>query len=153
MDYAIILLIAIAAGGLGLIIGYVVRNTKGKRDAANAETKATEIVKHAEEKQNDVLQKAKEKAIKIIEDARLEEKQAMEELKKQQASLTESERAFAKKLLEIDEQRAKTERDQTALGEQQRRLDQLLTDELKKLEEIAGLTRESAMKRRKAASG
>ncbi len=147
MDYAFIGLIAVVTAVIGVGIGYLVRGAKSKRSVANAESKAEAIVKSAEEKQNDILQKTKEKAIKIIEDARLEEKRAFEELKKQQMTLTESERAFAKKLLEIDDVKALAEKQLTVTTEQQRRLDQLLTDELTKLEEIAGLTREHALKR------
>ncbi len=147
MDYAFLGFLLIAGAGVGMVIGYQVRDAKGKRNAANAESKADAIVKAAETKQNDVMQKAKERAIKILEDARGEEKKGLEELKKQQLSLAESEQSFAKKLLEIDEVKQKAENERAAAEERKTKLEILLAGELKKLEEIAGLTREQASHR------
>lgn len=130
-----------------MAVGYAVRDAKGKHNAANAESRAISIIKNAEEKQNDVLQKTKEKAVKILEEARLEEKRGMEELKKQQLGLAESEQSFAKKLLEIDEVKQSAVREHTVAAEHKTKLEAALVEELKKLEEIAGLTREAAYRR------
>ncbi len=147
MDYVFLTIGLFISAGAGGAIGYVLRDSKGKRDAANAESRAIAIIKDAEEKQSELLQKAKEKAIKILEDARVEEKHGMEELKKQQLSLAESEQSFAKKLLEIDEVKQETTREHALAAEQKTKLDAAIVDELKKLEEIAHLTREEAAKR------
>lgn len=139
--------IAIAVGIIGIVIGYSVRAAKSKNSVATAEHKAQELVQSAEAKQTEVLQKAKEKAIKILEEARVEEKRALEELKAQQLQLMERENLFGKKLLEIDESKAAIEAAKAKVEEEKKVVDLLKQEEAKKLEEVSGLTREQALQR------
>jgi len=147
MDFILFIVIAIVAAGIGVAIGYAYREAQGKNKVATAEAKATEIVKTAEAKQADVLQRAKEKAIKILEDARLEEKKTLEEMKTQQIALVERENAFSKKLLEIDDTKAKVEAMRAKTEAEKIAIDALKTEESKKLEEVAHLTQDEAYKR------
>src|SRR3990167_6080776 len=104
-------IVAIVGAVVGLAIGWMVRDQKGKSDVASAEAKAADVVKKAEAKEQDVLIRAKDKAVKILEEARIEEKKALEGLKRQQASLVERENAFGTKLLEVDDAKKKLEAD------------------------------------------
>lgn len=140
-------LLVIAACGAGLAIGYAFRDAKGKKNVASAETKALEIIKAAESKQGEVMQKAKEKAIKILEDARLEEKRALDDIKNQQLQLIERENAFSKKILEIDQTKTAAEELKRKAEEEKLAADAMRAQEAKKLEEVAGLTREQAVDR------
>src|SRR3989338_2176765 len=103
-------IVAIVGAVVGLAIGWMVRDQKGKSDVASAEAKAADVVKKAEAKEQDVLIRAKDKAVKILEEA--------------------------KKKLEAD--LAKTE----ALLKE---IESLKTEELAKLEEVAGLRRDDAL--------
>jgi ribonuclease Y len=147
MEYALLMLGTVVGAGIGGGIGYRLRDQKGKKMIGTAEARAAELTKLAEDKHADILQKAKEKAIKILEDARLEEKKNLEEVKKQQASLLEREEAFSKKLLEIDEAKAKAESTLARIEEDQAKVETLKQDELKKLEDIAKLTKDEALAR------
>ncbi|MSR84864.1 ribonuclease Y [Candidatus Uhrbacteria bacterium] len=147
MNNILLVILTLIGAAIGIAVGYTVRDGKGKRDAANAESKAHDIVKQAEEKQVEVLQKAKEKAIKILEDARLEEKRVLEELKTQQLELIEREKTFSKQLLAIDESKATVDAIKTKLTEETARVESLKLEELKKLEEVSGLTKEKALER------
>ena len=137
----------ILGGAAGLAVGWIVRDQKGKSDVASAEAKAADVVKKAEAKEQDVLLRAKDKAVKILEEARLEEKQALEDVKRQQASLVERENAFGSKLLEADETKKKLEADLAKTEARLKEIEALKTDELVKLEEVAGLRRDDALER------
>ena len=68
MTATFVLTVLIVAGtGIGIAIGYRLREARAKNSLNTAEAKANELVQAAENKQNEVLQKAKEKAIKILE--------------------------------------------------------------------------------------
>ncbi len=143
----VFVLAILATAGIGIGVGYLLRETRAKKSVNTAETRAKEIVEAAETKQADVLQKAKEKAIKILEEARLEEKRALDEIKNQQLQLVERENAFSKKLLEIDSTKASVEALKSKLDEEKTHIEQLKVEESKKLEEVSGLTREQALER------
>jgi ribonuclease Y len=147
MFNAMVWITALVAAAVGAWIGYAIREAKGKKDVNNAEAKAIQIIKSAEDKQTEVMQRAKEKAIKIIEDARLEEKRSLEEMKKQQAGLVEREEAFSKKILEVDDVKSKVEAEKARVVETKAKLDGLVQEEMNKLQEIAGLTKDQAMER------
>ncbi|MDO8584107.1 MAG: ribonuclease Y [bacterium] len=147
MDYFIYFLLIVIGAGAGTMIGYSYRESKAKKNVANAETHAEEIVKAAEAKQTDVLQKAKEKAIKILEEARMEEKKALDEIKTQQLQLIERETAFSKKLSEIDVIKSAAEEVKIKLEADKVAVEALKAEETKKLEEVSGLTREQAFER------
>ncbi|GMU25988.1 ribonuclease Y [Patescibacteria group bacterium] len=139
--------LAIAGGAIGLAIGWLVRDNKGKSDINSAEAKAEKIIKEAESKEQDVLLRAKDKAVKILEEARLEEKKALEEMKRQRDELFERENTFSQKLIEIDEQKTRVEESRKKAEEELQRLEELKLEETKKLEEVAGLTEAEAMER------
>lgn len=137
----------IAGGGIGVAVGYALKDAQHRRRVGSAEQKALDIIKGAEEKQNDVLQKAKEKAIKILEEARLEEKRALEELKKQQLGLIEREEAFSKKILEIDTTKTAIETMKATVEQEAARIETLKAEQVQRLEAIAHLSREEAVER------
>jgi ribonucrease Y len=132
---------------MGLLAGYLLRQSKDKDKLAQAQEKAHQLVTSAEQKEADVLQKAKEKAIKILEEARLEEKKTFDELKKQQAELLAREGEFGKKLLEIDAAKNALAAQQKTGEEQQARLAVQELELGNRLQEIATLTKEQAVQR------
>jgi len=143
---------------LGLIIGAAfgfaaskfITSAKGKnlrKMVEDAEAAAKARVAEAETKEKEVLLKAKDKAVKIIEEARVEEKRSMEDLKKQQAGLAERETVFGKKLIEIEDTRKDLDAKTTKAEEDRKRIEELKQEESKKLEEVAGLSREDALGR------
>ncbi|MFA5935619.1 MAG: ribonuclease Y [Patescibacteria group bacterium] len=148
MWYAIV---GIVIGGLaGFIAAKVIASSKGKKLQtliADAEAQAKKRIADAEAKEQEVLIKTRDKAVKILEEARLEEKRAIEELKHQQASLAERENTFGSKLLEIEDARKDIEVRVKTLDEDKKRVDELKEEESKKLQEVAGLSREEALNR------
>lgn len=144
MSYFVFVLPFLGAG-VGLWIGYSLRQSKDRAIIAAAEQKASALITAAEQKETEALHKAREKAIKILEEARLEEKKSLEEMKRQQAEILTREGEFAKKLLEMDASRETLAQNRKAVEDAQAVL-VAKTEELgKRLEETAGLSKEQAM--------
>ena len=147
MEYVIL-------GIAGILVGFIAArlfaSSKAKKVQDiidDAERKAKQVAADAEKKEQDVMIRAKEKAIKILEEARLEEKRALNELKQQQSELSKRENEFGKKLLEVDDARKSTEQKAKEIEEEKQRIAALKEEETKKLQEVAGLTKNDALER------
>jgi ribonuclease Y len=140
-------LFVVLGGAAGLVIGWLVRDSKGKSDINSAEAKAEKIIRDAEAKESDVLLRAKDKAVKILEEARVEEKKALEEVRKQREELVDREKEFSAHLIELDQEKKRLETSVADIEEKQKQIEELHLTELKKLEEVAGLTEEKALER------
>ncbi len=147
MNPFLVIVVPVIGAGVGIAIGYALREAKSKKNVASAEHRAREIIKTAEDKQNDVLQKTKEKAIKILEESRLEEKRSLEQLKQQQLQLVERETTFGKKLLEVEETRAAVEVAKAKVEETKTEIERVKTEEIQKLQDIAQMTQDKALER------
>lgn len=146
MDGLFILGTALGAA-IGGSAGYVWRERAAKQSIDSAEARAKTIVQAAEAKEVEVMQKAKEKAIKILEEARLEEKKSLEELKQQQKQLLDREETFGAKLLELESNRERAQQLKTEAEEALAKTNVLKQEQMTKLEAIANLTRDEALKR------
>ncbi len=155
MNNALFVVIALIAGSaLGLAVGYMIRELAHRRKIsgaqdkiAEAERKASDMMKDAEKREVEALAKAKDKAIKILEEARLEEKRALEEVKKQQQALLEREQTVSAKLLDIDKAKDEVEQSKRKAEEAHRHVEDMRTQAIAKLEEVANLDRDSALNR------
>lgn len=155
MNNAIIGLIALVIGAVaGCGLGYLIRElghrrklAEGQNKIAEAERKASDLLKDAERREAEALAKAKDKAIKILEEARLEEKRALEELKTQQAALLEREQTVSAKLLDIDKSRDEVEKARQKAEEAHKHVEELKLQAMTRLEEVASLNREQALER------
>ncbi|MCR4256763.1 MAG: ribonuclease Y [Candidatus Uhrbacteria bacterium] len=155
MNNALFVVIAVTAGtAIGLAIGYAIREFAHRRKlsgaqdkVAQAERKASDMMKDAEKREVEALAKAKDKAIKILEEARLEEKRALEDVKKQQQALLEREQTVSARLLDIDKSRGEVEQAKQKAEEAHRHVEDLKTQAIAKLEEVANLDQESALNR------
>jgi ribonucrease Y len=132
---------------LGGAAGWAMRDQKGKNNVANAERRASDVIKQAELKEQEVMLRAKDKAVKIIEEARKEEKKSLDDMKQQQALLAESEREFSHKVIEVDELKKKAESEFAAAADRMQQLETLKQEELQRIEQTAGLNREQALER------
>lgn len=143
---------------VGGIIGYLYARQqkleKNKELLLEAERASQDLLRTAEQKlheasrkEEELAQRAKEKAIKIIEDARREEKGALDGIKEQQLKLAERESEFTKKLLEIDQLKTAAEQAKQASEALKQQANELVQQELKRLEEVAKLSSEEALKR------
>ncbi len=141
------IVIASVAAALGVAAGFAVRAELAKRRGQNAESTAEKLLEDAKRKQQELLVEAKEKSIAMIEEAKAEEKQRHEEIKKAQERVEQRESTFDKKLLDLEEKHEKLEAEKERLRGVKTRLEELSTEAVTKLEEVAGLSKEEALNR------
>lgn len=142
----------------GVIIGYLYRNTLGKRSADQAELKADKILTEAKAKQQEILQQskteqqtilleAKEKSIALIEEAKKEEQTRRHDIQDQQRRLENRENLFDQKLLEFEDKKTKLEERTKEVEVIRESIEKIKEEQSIKLQEIAHLTTEQAEER------
>ena len=141
----------LVGAGIGVAIGWSVRQSQGQRKADSAEAKADALlkqadakVKEAEAKSQSIIIEGKEKAFKMIEESKHEDEKRRAELRVIQQKLEKYDseyqsrfRELQKKQEELFEKNAKVE---TLLSETQK----VREEQVKQLEAVAQLTREEA---------
>lgn len=147
MSPTFIIVAAILGISIGALAGYFVRNMIGKKTVDNAEKRAEKLLSEAKAKQQEVLIKGKEKALEIIEEAKQDEANRRKELQETQKRLEKREAMFDQKLLEIEDKKTKLDENVAKLEEMKKKVLELREVEAKKLEEIAGLSKDEALER------
>ncbi|MDG1949662.1 MAG: ribonuclease Y [bacterium] len=144
--------VALALGGAG---GYTIRKVQARKSGDHAEARAEKLIADAKAQQQDIFQetktrqqnallKAKDKALKIIDEAKHEEKSRRRDIQDQQRRLEKRENLFDKKLIEIEEKKDKLEERKKKLEDVKVELEVIREEQVAKLQEVAGLSREEA---------
>ena len=151
-------LLALATLLIGLALGYVLRKMQAKVTGDQAEMKAEKVLSEARAKQHELVQEtknaqqeallgAKEKALKIIEEAKNEEQARRRDLQDQQRRLEKRESMFDEKLVEIEDKKTKLEERTQEVRDIKEKVLKIKEEQVLKLQEVAGLTREQAEER------
>ncbi len=143
MYYAII---AVVAMGLGLLFGYFLRKKVAQSEANSIEAKTIAMVEEAKNKEREILLQAKDKAIKIIDEAKQEEHTRRQEMQNLQHRLEKRETLFDQKLLDLENKQTKLQDKAKEIEEIKEQIKQIKTDQLDKLQKIAGMNKEGALK-------
>ncbi len=130
--------------GVGLAAGYWVRKLIAAKEKDSAEAKAEKILQDAKSKEQEALIQAKDKAIGIIEDAKKEEGERRGELQGLQKRLEKREGLFDQKLLDLEGKQQSLLDKAKKIEGIKKELGNIKTEQLSKLERIAGLDREKA---------
>ncbi|MFO7871920.1 MAG: ribonuclease Y [Kiritimatiellia bacterium] len=150
--------IAGIAGTAGVVAGYVIRFFVGRYGSMSAEKMTREKVRQAERDAETIRKEAKIQAKAEVLRAREEFESATASRKKELAALEEriSTRevnldrkvsVLDRKEAALDEKSAEIERHNLELGEERKKLKQLIEDEFNRLQKIAGMSREEARRR------
>lgn len=156
-DYSVIFL-SLGLLFIGIVLGYLIRRYFARKTIDNAEQRAekmiqeakykqTEIIQEAKNKRQEVLLDAKNKAIRVIDEAKREEKSRRRDLQDQQRRLEKREGLFDRKLIEFEEKKTKLENELKRLEEVKQKVRDIKEQQVKKLQEVAGLSREQAVER------
>ncbi|MDP2632065.1 MAG: ribonuclease Y [Candidatus Uhrbacteria bacterium] len=129
---------------VGLGLGFIIRHLVVKNKVESAEAKAEKILKDARIKEQEILLKAKEGAVRILDQGKGDEELRRRELQGAEDRLRSRESMFDKKLLELEDGKTKIEQTKVELQKLRGEIDILREDEKKKLQSIAGLTRDQA---------
>ncbi|MFH1632016.1 MAG: ribonuclease Y [bacterium] len=129
---------------VGLGLGVLIRHLLMKSKAESAEAKADKIIKDAKIKEQEILLKAKERAVNILDQGKNEEDRRRRELQSAEDRLRSRESMFDKQLLELEEGKSKIEQAKIDIKKLHSEVDNLIEEQAKKLQAVAGLTKEQA---------
>ena len=149
------LIIGILALAAGAAAGYVVRKQVAARNVADAEGRAEKILTEAKEKaqetlteaknkQQELLLEAKDRSLKIIEESKRDEQSRRQEITEMQRRLEKRESMFDSKLIEVEDKKTKLEERMKQVDDTKAQIAQIREEQVAKLQEIAGLSREDA---------
>lgn len=137
----LILLAAILVSGSA---GYYIRRLLAQKSVSGAEGRAEKILKEAKIKEQETLLAAREKSLKIIDEAKREEEARRRELVQEKRRMENREALFDKKLLEFEERQQKLTEKINQVEGVKADIQKLRDEEAKKLETVAGLSRDQA---------
>lgn len=143
ITYLVLVFLSLAVGST---LGYFARQTIAKKQLSTAEGKINKMLEDAQQEVEKTKLEAKNKAVQILEDAHLKEKEKENQLMRLEQRLEKREEMIDNRLGELErgkkilEQKAEEIRDIRKEAEEARRT------ELKRLEKIAGLSKDQAKK-------
>ena len=138
----------IVAGTLavGAILGYFTRQSMAKGSLSTAEGQAEKMIQEAEKKVADITLDAKNKAVGILDEAKRESQTKEEEFREQKRRVEKREEQLEKRLEETDREKQSLLKKADEIRTIQTETERLRNEELKRLENIAGLSKEDASK-------
>ncbi len=131
---------------VGAVLGYVARQTIAKKQLSTAEGKANKLVEESEKKSQEIIIESKNKAVSILEEAKKKELERENQILRQEDRLGKREESLDMKMEEIDRARVILEKKAEEIREIRREAEETRKQELKRLEKIAGLSKEAAKK-------
>lgn len=143
-------LIFFAAGfGLlvvGCILGYYTRQSIATRNYKTIESKTLKKVKKAEEEALSIIQRAEEEAVRITRAAKEENDERSHEILKRESILLKRENVLDQKFIDYESREKDFKRKVSQLSAVKERIEALKKEADKKLETIAGLSKDDAKK-------
>jgi len=140
----------LVAGFLALVIGaalgYWARQSIAKNQLDTAEGKATKIIEEAEKKSQETVIDAKNKAVTILEEAKKKEQERENQITRLEERLGKREETLDNKMEELDRGRAILEKKADEIRQIKKDVEEARKQELKRLEKIAGFSKEEAKK-------
>lgn len=141
----------VIVGGVGVLLGYILRRVIGEAKISSAEAEAKRIVdeavKAAETKKREILVEARDESQKLREDLEREIRERRQELQRLERRLLNKEEALERRQEMLSQREENFNKQERMLAEKERNLEELREAALKELEKISGLTREEARER------
>ena len=141
-----IYLVAFFGVALGALLGYALRRIIAKKRLNTAEGRAERIISEAEKKSEEALLSSKKKAVEILEEAKKKEEERERQILRTEERLEKREENIDRKTEEIEKARKILERKAEEIRQIRRETEEARKQELKRLEKIAGLSKEDAKK-------
>ncbi|MEK9151867.1 MAG: Rnase Y domain-containing protein, partial [Patescibacteria group bacterium] len=133
-------------GGIaaGTALGYGIRAFVAKNKINSAELTAEKIIKEAQIKEKDLLLQAKNKALQTIEEAKRDDENRRKELRLIQQKLEKHESNYEVRVQDLQKKQEQLFERNNQLETLRGDLQKLKEEEVKKIETVAGLTRDEA---------
>ncbi|MBI2639735.1 MAG: ribonuclease Y [Candidatus Sungbacteria bacterium] len=145
MTTANFVFVALAAlAGIG--IGYFTRQLIAQRRKSSIEAKLKKLVEDAKREAQEITFESKNRAVKIIEESQRDIKSRTEDIRKAEDRLRGREETLDKKLFELDERQRELDSKIERVKVVKTEIESLKQEITKKLEQVAGMTREDAIK-------
>ncbi|MBI2052132.1 MAG: DUF3552 domain-containing protein, partial [Candidatus Sungbacteria bacterium] len=135
---------ALVALGLGLLVGYFIRQQIAQRRAGSLEARLAKMVDKARAEVKEKEDEAKQKAREIISEAKEETGRRQEQLAKIEELLLKREEGLEKKIGETERKLEILEKDRLVVAKTKEELEVVRLKEIAELERVAGLSREKA---------
>lgn len=127
-------------------MGYFARQNIAKKQLSTAEGKIVKILEEAEKKAQEEELRAKNKAVQILEEAKNKEKEREDHIFKAEQRIEKREGVIDVKMEELERGRQVLEKKAEEIREIRREAEEVRKTELKRLEKIAGLSKDQAKK-------
>ncbi len=139
---------AIVALAIGILIGFLIRKKIGEAKIGSAEQEAKRILeegsKNAEAKKKEALLEAKEESLRLRNEAERELKERRSEVSRQERRINQKEETLDKKTEALERKSEQLDEKLKANDAVREQIQEVLSQHLKKLEDISGLTAEQA---------
>ncbi len=129
---------------LGASFGYYARQSIAKKQLNTAESNAAKALEEAEKKVKEIVIEAKGKAVDILEEAKKKEQEREQKIARSEERLEKREVTLEGKIEEIERGRELLEKKAGEIRQIRKEVDETRAQELKRLEKIAGLSKEDA---------
>lgn len=144
MEPGFVFVVIAVASVVGAAFGYQTRQNIAKKELDSAEGRAAKLLSDAEQKSKELMSEAQEKAASTLEEAKKKEREREEQIARQESRLEKREEQVEKKTEEFERGKKLLEQKAEEIREIRRETEKIRTDELERLEKIAGFDKEEA---------
>lgn len=130
----------------GSAAGYFFRKSIAQKQVNSAENRAQEVIEKSEKKSEELLLDAKKRAVTILEEVKKKEAERERQLLRTEERLERKEENVDRRVEELEKSKAVLERKAGELKKIEAEIQETRSQELKRLEKIAGLSKEDAKK-------
>lgn len=141
-----ILLIVVFCLTVGSFLGYYTRQTIAKKQLSTAEGRASKMIEEAEKSAQELLLDSKSKAVGILEEAKKKEEERENQIMRLEERLDKREEALERKITEIEKEQNILRKKADEIRQIRKEAEETRKQELRRLEKIAGLSKEEAKK-------
>ncbi len=142
------IIVGVASLAIGALVGFLIRKKIGEAKIGSAELEAKRILeegsKNADAKKKEAILEAKEETLRLRNEAEREMKERRSEISRQERRLTQKEENLDKKTEALERKNEQLDEKLKANDTVREQLNLVLTQHLKKLEEISNYTVEEA---------
>ena len=140
------IIIALIAGAIGGLFGYVLRKTYAVQQKESWEARVNQQLSEAKTQSKELLLTAKDEAFKIKEEAKKEEEKRVKYLQEQEQKLSRKEDQIESRSKDLDKEIDELKKNREQLIEAKEQIGQLKKAAEEKLQTVAGISREDAIK-------
>lgn len=128
----------------GGLIGYFARQFLASKKAANAESRAQQILNEGKSQAQDIILEAKNTALKTLEESKKEEKERSAQLSRIESLLTRKEDELEQKSKGLEQEKEQLKSKAVEVIALKTQVEETHARQIVELERVAGLTRETA---------